>query len=447
MIFASDSSVLVVFCKRPQLGIGKQRVAVERGQETALELSRLLLSTAMEDAYAWQDGDSACRSVIAPASPEDVDWARGLLGAADIVPQQGNNLGERINHVDQQLRAAGARKILYIGTDAPGLTVERLHEASAYLDHADTVLAPATDGGVVLMGSRVPWPDLHNLPWETDQLCKTLADACGGYSEVAYAPPGDDIDYWADLLRILPALGDDEREWRRMLADWTGRQLRISVVVPAYRDTTALKTLLPHVGAMLSEHDEIIVVDGDNDGVCRDLCNDMSARYLTADSCRGQQLDTGARAATGDVFWFLHADSEPDADSVEHIRKAVANGAAGGYFRFRFLGPPAWYKSALEGLINWRSRVGVPYGDQGLFVVRHQYEAAGGFAHEPLFEEVGLVNALRNAAPFPQLDVEIGVSPRRWERDGWLRRTLHNRLLAIGHRLGIQPSSLARRYR
>ena len=84
---------------------------------------------------------------------------------------------------------------------------------------------------------------------------------------------------------------------------------------------------------------------------------------------------------------------------------------------------------------------------RGCLRARQQYEALrAGIAHEPLFEEVALVKALRAAAPFPQLDVDIGVSPRRWERDGWLRRTLHNRLLAMGHMLGIQPARLARRY-
>ena len=299
---------------------------------------------------------------------------------------------------------------------------------------------------MVLMGSRVAWPELGTLPWETDQLCEALTAACGGPDRVSIAPEGDDVDYWADLVRAIPALRTDEREWRLMLADWTRRQLRLSVVVPAYKDNAALESLLPRLQTMLDEHVEVIVVDGDNDPACRELCVKHAAKYVPAEPCRGLQMDAGARTAGGDVLWFLHADSEPDPDSCEHIRDAIGDGAAGGFFRFHFLGEYTWYKSLLEGLINWRSRVGVPYGDQGLFVARHHYEAAGGFAHEPLFEEVALVKTLRAAAPFPQLDVDIGVSPRRWERDGWLRRTLHNRLLAIGHMLGIQPTRLARRY-
>lgn len=441
MIFASDSSVLVVFCKRPQLGIGKQRVAAERGAETAFELSRLLLSAAFEDAHAW-DGPV----VIAPASADDEAWARKLLSSATVVPQQGANLGERLNHVDRQLRAAGARKIIYIGTDAPGLNQERLQAAATQLDTLDTVLAPAVDGGVVLMGSRQPWPELGDLPWETAELCAALMQRCGGYAAVGLLEPGYDIDYWHDLQRALPELRRDKRYWRQTLADWAARQQRISVIVPVYRDRDALHSVLEKLRDTLSDSDEIIVVDGDAAADCESICAAFNARYLRSPTCRGLQLDTGATSATGDILWFLHADSAPPEGSAEAIRAAFADGAVGGYFRFSFLGPRAWYKSLLERAINWRSRNGVPYGDQGLFVSRSAYAAVGGFAHEPLFEEVALVKALRAAGDFVQLPLLIGVSPRRWERDGWLRRTLHNRMLAVGHRLGIHPARLARRY-
>jgi hypothetical protein len=80
-------------------------------------------------------------------------------------------------------------------------------------------------------------------------------------------------------------------------------------------------------------------------------------------------------------------------------------------------------------------------------MTRAAYEQAGGFADAPLFEEVPLVRALRRAGRFDSVDAAIGVSPRRWERDGWVRRTLENRLLALAYMAGISPHRLARRYR
>jgi hypothetical protein len=146
------------------------------------------------------------------------------------------------------------------------------------------------------------------------------------------------------------------------------------------------------------------------------------------------------------VLWFLHADAEPPEDGVTLIRSRHLAGAAGGFFTFRFAGEATWYKRGLAQLINWRTRFGTPYGDQGLFVARTTYDAVGGFADTPLFEEVPLVRALRRRGGFTRLAATIGVSPRRWEQDGWLWRSAGNRLLALAYVAGVPPRRLARRY-
>ena len=128
------------------------------------------------------------------------------------------------------------------------------------------------------------------------------------------------------------------------------------------------------------------------------------------------------------------------------IRNRHLTGAPGGFFGFRFAGPATWYKRLLARMINWRTQFGTPYGDQGLFVARTAYDAVGGFADTPLFEEVPLVRALRGRGTFTRVAAAIGVSPRRWERDGWLWRSLGNRLLALAYMLGVPPRRLARRY-
>jgi hypothetical protein len=143
----------------------------------------------------------------------------------------------------------------------------------------------------------------------------------------------------------------------------------------------------------------------------------------------------------------LHADSEPHADSLAAISQAVARGAEGGYFRFKFIGQPSWWKKPLERLILWRTRLGgIPYGDQGLFVRRDAYRDTGGFCHQPLFEEVTLVKNLRSRGHFRALRLPIGVASRRWERDGWCYRSLSNRSLAIRYLLGVPAERLAKRY-
>lgn len=238
-------------------------------------------------------------------------------------------------------------------------------------------------------------------------------------------------------------------------ASTSAEPVRLTVVVPTLRDDGSLAELLPALRRSEAPPEQVIVVDGAASEVTAALCHRHGVRWLPSVPGRGLQLNAGvsvARAgsvsrAAAEVLWFLHADSRPHAGAGSAIRAAVRRGAAGGYFRFRFDGPSSAMKSFLERCIVLRCRFGMVYGDQGIFVDREVYEAGPGFAAQPLFEEVPLVHYLKHTGRFVPLDLPITIDPRRWERDGYLRRTLHNRVLALGYLAGVPPVRLSHWYR
>ncbi len=217
--------------------------------------------------------------------------------------------------------------------------------------------------------------------------------------------------------------------------------------MPTWRDDAALSRLLRQLAALRPPAAEVLVVDGASSTTTRALATAAGAVYLASPAGRGTQLNLGARAARGDVLWFVHADALVPATAVAAIARAVAGGTSSGAFRFRFAGERGVTQRLLEFSIARRGALGMVYGDQGLFMRREAFARAGGFAEEPLFEEVPLVRALKRAGGFRVLDEAIGVSPRRWEEDGYWRRTVQNRLLALGHAVGISPRRLAQWYR
>ncbi len=148
--------------------------------------------------------------------------------------------------------------------------------------------------------------------------------------------------------------------------------------------------------------DEIIVVDGADSERCHEICNQYSAHWLASEPCRGEQLRVGAALAKSEVLWFLHADARFSKNSLVAMTSALEQGAVGGYFRFRFDVPRAWPALILEPAIALRCRYGVPYGDQGIFVLRHVYKKAGGHGPWPLFEEVPLVRRVRRFGHSPE---------------------------------------------
>lgn len=222
--------------------------------------------------------------------------------------------------------------------------------------------------------------------------------------------------------------------------------LNFSVIIPCFHDEEKLACLLAQLQKLPNKPWEIIVVDAANSESCAELCAQFAAQCIVSEPCRGQQLLTGAAQAKGDFLWFLHADAQLAADPLTAMTNAIAQGAIGGYFRFRFAAPRAWPVFILEPMIALRCRIGVPYGDQGIFIARPVYYQASGHAPWPLFEEVPLVRATRRVGKFLPLTAPIYIDPRRWQCDGWWRRTWHNRKLALNFMCGATPQELASRY-
>jgi uncharacterized protein len=214
VVLGRTSAALVLFCRRPAPGIGKQRLARKLGRKRALAVATALLDCALEDVADWPGP-----VVISPARHEDLEWAKGLTARAKwVIPQRAGNLGQRLRQVDAETRRRGLEQLLFIGSDAPSLRLGDLLAAGDALAEADVVLIPATDGGVALMGSRAPWPDLAGLPWSEPALADALERECrdNGCS-VVRLPSSYDIDEVSALARAVEALEGDVRPARRRL--------------------------------------------------------------------------------------------------------------------------------------------------------------------------------------------------------------------------------------
>lgn len=222
----TNSSSLVVFCKRPALGQGKQRLAETIGAEQALRVAQRLLDCTLEDVRAWQT-QTVGQVVLSPASEQDVAWAETLQqqilpGNVMVLPQPQGNLGQRLQYVDQALRRSGQQQLIFIGTDAPALSIDDLLSADEQLASNDVVLQPASDGGVTLMSASRPWPELADLPWSSAHLQQALCASClTDGSSVWLLPGSEDVDQWQDLDQLQTKLIDDNRPARQALAQCT----------------------------------------------------------------------------------------------------------------------------------------------------------------------------------------------------------------------------------
>jgi rSAM/selenodomain-associated transferase 2 len=221
----------------------------------------------------------------------------------------------------------------------------------------------------------------------------------------------------------------------------------LSVIVPVLDEAARLQSSLDRLAA-LEGVDELLVVDGGSSDGTPDIVEaHAAARLVVAPRGRGRQLHAGARAAQGLVLWFVHADVQPPADAVAHIRRTLMRpGVVAGAFRTRTVADrPTWIEPVLP-LADTRARyTRTPYGDQALFCRADAYRAAGGFPPQPLHEDLELARRLRKVGRLRVCDAEVLVSARRYERSPFKTSVIMNSFPVL-YRLGVPPEQLARWY-
>ena len=90
--------------------------------------------------------------------------------------------------------------------------------------------------------------------------------------------------------------------------------------------------------------------------------------------------------------------------------------------------------------------LGLPYGDQGLFVTADLFHEISGFQPLPIMEDVELIRRLRRKGTLTTLSVPAITSARRWKKHGVLYTTLINQCCIIGYFLGVSTDRIARWY-
>ncbi len=213
--------------------------------------------------------------------------------------------------------------------------------------------------------------------------------------------------------------------------------LKLSVIVPVGPGEHAWQALLPDLSPLGVDTEVLLVAAYGEAPAEFDPARfglEMPVRWLVSATGRARQQNAGAAAARGETLWFLHADSRVPAASLDAARR-FSGRAALGYFDLGFRDDGPWLVR-LNALGAWiRSRwFGLPFGDQGLILSRHDFERLGGF-DEALAagEDHALVWTARRAGiPLAPLGAPLSTSARRYAERGWLKTTLRNARLTLG---------------
>ncbi len=222
----------------------------------------------------------------------------------------------------------------------------------------------------------------------------------------------------------------------------------LSVVIPTLNAGGALAVCLPPLmeGLQAGVIRELIISDAGSTDTTVQIAEEVGAMVVTGAPSRGGQLRRGAAAAAGDWVLFLHADTELPAGWADAVLDHIeAHPDTAAYFRLTFLETGLGARW-VAGWANLRAKwFDLPYGDQALLIPRALYDQVGGFADQPLMEDVAMARALRGR--LRALPLSVRTSGAKYVQEGWLRRGRRNLWCLLRYLCGADPHVLAQSYR
>ncbi len=230
--------------------------------------------------------------------------------------------------------------------------------------------------------------------------------------------------------------------------------MELAIVVPVLNEVARIKPLMVALGRQRQVEFELVFSDGGStDGTvesARELAGPFGfpVRVIRGTPGRGVQLNRGAKAARADVLLFLHVDSRFDdpltlrrsLDALQTARQIHGDSLVAGHFRLRFNDAP---EALLQAMRFWEikarlHRFGCNHGDQGLMMVRRDFESLGGYPELMLFEDTLMAERIKEKGRLILLPAELATSARRFAVEGLRQRHTLNAILMTCHCVGLE---------
>lgn len=216
---------------------------------------------------------------------------------------------------------------------------------------------------------------------------------------------------------------------------------KISIIIPILNEANTITKLLHHLVDHSSKENiaDIIIVDGGSldgsQGIVKDFISFGNQYDTSKKNCsnislthskkgRAKQMNAGAKLSTGDILYFLHADSFPPKSFDQFIINEIKKGNQAGCFKMKFDHDHWWLR--LAGWLTqfrWRACRG---GDQSQFITKPLFESLGKFNESfIIYEDNDLINKLYAVDKFVVIQEWLTTSARRYENNGIWKLQYH----------------------
>ncbi len=227
--------------------------------------------------------------------------------------------------------------------------------------------------------------------------------------------------------------------------------MEISVIIPTFNEELSIGKTLDALSRLVNV-DEIIIVDGGSTDKTLEVVGKYKQQKKLkivnfTEANRGKQLHEGTKHASGEIFWFLHADTRPVLGCARQIKALMRyDEIVGGNFEVVFDGNSRWARF-LTKLYPQLRAIGLIYGDSAIFARRSTYEKIRGYKPLPLFEDVDFYKRLQKKGRFKHINLPVTTSSRRFENRSFFLTFTGWSIFQGLYWIGLPPRVLAKGYK
>ena len=226
---------------------------------------------------------------------------------------------------------------------------------------------------------------------------------------------------------------------------------KISIIIPMLNESDNIKNLLEHLvsNSNTKNISEIIIIDGGSTDGSKSLVKEFVAsgsskpiiKLLNSPKGRAKQMNLGASTASGDILYFLHADSFPPKNFDQFIIDVIQKAHLAGCFKITFNSKHWWLQLAgWFTQFSWRACRG---GDQSQFITKGLFNEIGGYNEEfIIYEDNDLINKLYAKNQFVVIQEWLTTSDRLYRTHGIWRLQYHFWAIYVKKWLGASAEEL-----